>query len=104
MFFYYFNAIHLEYKPAHVKWFPTTIKFPFPKNIYFSNFISPFTWVIFNPRVPPPHSWGSLPTRHSENGGEAKHFPLPPDPLRMEGKSIPPILMVGIFFDFPLIF
>ena len=28
----------------------------------------------------------------------------PPDPLRMEGKSIPPILMVGKFFDFPLIF
>ena len=47
MFFYDFNAIHLEYKPAHVKWFPTTIKFPFPKNIYFSNFILPFTWVIF---------------------------------------------------------
>ena len=47
LFFYDFNCIHLEYKPAHVKWFPTTIKFPFPKNKNFAKLISPFTWVIF---------------------------------------------------------
>ena len=41
------KAIHLEYKPAHVKWFPTTIKFPFLKNHAFSNLILPFLWVIF---------------------------------------------------------
>ena len=47
LFFFDFEGIHLEYKPAHVKWFPTTIKFPFLKNHAFSNLILPFLWVIF---------------------------------------------------------
>jgi glycosyltransferase involved in cell wall biosynthesis len=47
MFFWDFKGIHLAYKPGHVKWFPTTIKFPFPKNHNFKNLLLPFTWVIF---------------------------------------------------------
>ena len=47
MVFYGFKGIHLEYKPDHVKWFPTTIKFPSLKNHAFSNLMSPFLWVIF---------------------------------------------------------
>ena len=47
MFFYGFKCIHLEYKPDHVKWFPTTIKFPSLKNHAFSNLMLPFLWVIF---------------------------------------------------------
>ena len=47
LFFYDFQGIHLEYKPDHVKWFPTTIKFPSLKNQAFSNLMLPFLWVIF---------------------------------------------------------
>ncbi len=47
LFFYDFKGIHLEYKPNHVKWFPKTIKFPFPKNNNFANLILPITWIIF---------------------------------------------------------
>ena len=47
MFFYDFNSIHLEYKPDHVKWFPTTIKFPWLKNKTILNLLLPFLWVIF---------------------------------------------------------
>ena len=47
MFFYDFKGIYLEYKPDHVKWFPKTIKFPFPKNHDFTNLLLPFIWLIF---------------------------------------------------------
>ena len=47
MFFWDFEGIHLEYKPNHVKWFPKTIKFPFPKNHNLAILLSPFTWAIF---------------------------------------------------------
>ncbi len=47
MFFWDFKGIHLEHKPSHVKWFPTTIKFPFPKNNNFKNLLLPFAWIIF---------------------------------------------------------
>ena len=45
LFFYDFNCMHLEYKPAHVKWFPTTIKFPFPKNKNFYHYRSRYCWL-----------------------------------------------------------
>ena len=46
MFFYGFKGIHLEYKPDHVKWFPTTIKFPSLKNHAFPNLMLPVLWII----------------------------------------------------------
>ena len=66
IFFYDFHGIHLDYKPDHVKWFPSTLKFPcfeykpdhfkwLPKTIKFPwlknetifNFLLPFFWAIF---------------------------------------------------------
>ena len=47
LFFYDFQAIRLEHKPDHVKWFPATIKFPFLKNHALSNLLLPFLWIIF---------------------------------------------------------
>ena len=47
LFFYGFQGIHLEHKPDHVKWFPTTIKFPFLKNHALSELMLPFLWIIF---------------------------------------------------------
>ena len=47
MFFYDFQGIHLENKPDHVKWFPTTIKFPWLKNGTRFNLLLPFLWIIF---------------------------------------------------------
>jgi len=47
MIFYDFKGIHLEHKPNHVKWFPTTIKSPYPINHNFAFLLSPFAWLIF---------------------------------------------------------
>ena len=46
LFFYNFQAIHLEHKPDHVKWFPATIKLPSLKNHAFPNLMLPLLWII----------------------------------------------------------
>jgi len=47
LFFFDFKGIHLEHKPNHVKWFPTTIKFPWLKNRTILDLLLPFLWVVF---------------------------------------------------------